>query len=257
MSSSRRFTVVDMAAGFVLFIVIGSVVQSLPGCGLSDARRSAIRMQNTTHVRGIHSGCIFFAQQNSDYFPGFDGSGAEAIGPLPDGPTEVTTRANSGYDPAYRFALLLRMGMVSPEYLISPAEEKGNKVLVAPGGIVSSANFSYAMLRISDPAAKSRNNQWRATNSSSVPVITDRNIGPGAGGAAVSIHEKKWAGSVCYNDNHAVFEPSNVIQTDFKGVFNKKTFADDLFADDKDVTGQMGNDAAMVYQDATAYVNQK
>lgn len=135
--------------------------------------------------------------------------------------------------------------------------------------IVTSENFSYAMLMLSDPDAL-RNNEWDATTNSLAPILSDRNLG-GNNTAdhpsnPASIHDaNRWRGSVAYNDNHVEFEGTNLLRTQYQG--GRVLVDDDLFttgdgrtngaADSATSTLSTGDDAAMVFHDDNSLTNQE
>ena len=88
-------------------------------------------------------------------------------------------------------------------------------------------------------------------------IASDRNIAAAARKDARSPMSDidAWIGGVVYNDNHVSTEEQSVIAETKYGPYRTKN--DDLFADNNDEQGNPNNDAVMVYQDATTYVNQK
>lgn len=258
MKSNHGFTRLEM---FVLLTVcVLGFALVWPMFAGSSRRPRGQQMRNSTHLRGIQSGMVLYAQGNKDFYPGFNNDGSEARNAMHATPGLYGTDSTSGYDVNYRMAILLRGNYFSPEYMLSPNETEPKKT-IQPAENLTTSHFSFALLRISDSNAKGRRDEWKATNNSRAAVGSDRNLGPGAGDKAYSNHttpSEGWRGAVIYNDNHAVFETTNHITTEF-GVHekNNEIKIDDLFADDADPNGKHGNDAAMVYQNDHAYVNQK
>lgn len=258
MKKNHGFTRLEM---FVLLVVcVLGFALVWPMIAGSSSRRHSRHMQNSTHLRGIHSGMVLYAQGNKDFFPGLTSDGSEARSALPASAGTVGTTSTSGYDVNYRLTILLRGSYLSPEYIRSYNETEP-KQAINWGDNLTTSHFSFAMLRISDSNAKGRRDEWRATNNSRAAVASDRNLGSGTSDKAFSNHTTLgagWRGSVVYNDNHAVFETSSLVKTEY-GVHEKdhSIDLDDLFADDADKQGQHGNDAAMVYQNDHTYVNQK
>ena len=258
MKKNHGFTRLEM---FVLLVVCVLAFALLwPMFAGSSRHRHGHQMSNSMHLRGIHSGMVLYAQGNKDFFPGLTNDGSQARTPITAKIAEYGTTSTSGYDVNYRMAILLRGNYFSPEYMLSPNETE-SKSAIKPGENLTSSHFSFALLRISDSNAKGRRDEWKAANNSRAPVGSDRNLGPGAGDKAYSNHTapgEGWRGSVIYNDNHAVFETSNRIKTEYgPRAESHEIDLDDLFADDADKDGKHGNDAAMVYQDDHTYVNQK
>jgi len=263
MSRHQRFTIQDLSAAVVVTVIALVIVNSIVGCdGRGSARRTARAMQDSTHLRGIHTGLVFFASGNKDYYPGVDSNGREAVADVSAKPHEYGFGTAKGRLTAYRMAVLLRANYFPQEYLISPAES--NSLVKTPElgkNFADGEAYSYAMLNISDLDAP-RAGEWRTTQSSSAAVISDRNIGHGADAAtSQSNHTSKgdgWRGAVCYNDNHVQFETTNVIKTEY--ALKGEVAADNLFAD-SDIAIDNGKqtknaDAAMVFMAGDSYVNQ-
>ena len=126
------------------------------------------------------------------------------------------------------------------------------------------ANFSFALLRIDHALLIGRRDQWRDTSNDKAVVLSDRNLADTGGAGARSVHSNDvasgWRGMVAYADNHVVFEvtPTLTSRTNYRPDDDVNPVpVDNLFADDPDAQGRPNADAAMVYQDATTYVNQK
>jgi uncharacterized membrane protein len=210
---------------------------------LGAARKTARQMQNSTQVRGIHSGCVLYAQGNNTYFPGLDVNGDPDAG----NQSLQTRTADRAISTAGRFQILLKNNFFTGEYAISPAETK----TTWQGGRVSEANYSFAMLDISGNNAKGlaeeRASEWRDTINSEAAVISDRLAGgtPGQNNTYRSIHTRQngqgWRGSVGWNDNHVSWETLAILQTTRYGPGDVNS-GDDLFVD---TTG--GSDALMTY----------
>lgn len=121
--SRAGMTIVDVVA------VIACVPCLLAlGAAARDGTRVSARAQlDATQVRGIHQGMVVFAQNNSDYFP---------IPSLLD--RSNTTLSNEVVKdlPRNVASILVFMGIISPEILVSPAE-------VNPG-IVANGAYEYS-----------------------------------------------------------------------------------------------------------------
>lgn len=264
MHRQQGFALTDMLTLVVLGAIFSVYAYCIVGCGEGAQRRTARARQTSSHVRGIHSGSVLFAQGNKDFYPGLDSTGAPATKSMSAAnPSEYGFGTADGSLVAYRMAVLLRGNYFSPEYMKSPSET--NPAIAAPvlgKDFADGAAYSYAMLNITD-ASKPRTGEWRATNNSRAAVISDRNIGGEATGEnAQSIHTAKgegWRGSVCYNDNHANFETSDLLKTEY--ALKGEVIADQLFSDqeiaDDGKTRTAGTDAAMVFTAGDSYVNQQ
>ncbi|MBL4700105.1 MAG: prepilin-type N-terminal cleavage/methylation domain-containing protein [Phycisphaeraceae bacterium] len=210
----HAFTLIEL-------LVVISIIALLIGIllpALGAARRTARQMQNSTQVRGIHTGLVLFSQGNNTYYPGKNSIGkpfAFTGYTVPGFSSSITVEA--------RFQELLDDNYFTGEYVISPSETKTRWT----SGLVATANYSYALLRIANAGVndKQRSAEWRDTSNSEAPIITDRakdNNGAifvgGVGTAAQpikSVHTNptsntnEWRGSVGFNDNHVTFEATH------------------------------------------------
>lgn len=165
---------------------------------LGAARRAAQQMKNTTQVRQVVMGMTSHSQNNGGYYPGIDSSSF---------PVDLTVEG--------RYAELLDLNYFSGDVLISPSETK----TVWQSGPVTTANYSHALLDISDPGP--RRSAWSNyyIGALPAPVISDRNTGTsGAAQDVMSIHTGypgDWRGSVGFNDGHATFENYHELQTQY------------------------------------------
>jgi hypothetical protein len=164
--------------------------------------------------------------------------------------------SDGGY-PAYRFAVILDTGNLPPRNAIHPAEADIKQEAV-PGAEVTTANFSYAMLRLD---AEGRLAEWRETINPDAPVLSDRMIGTVASPQSVWTQpgEGRWAGHVIFNDGRAewIDAASPVIRNTRYG--DGATVAvDHLFMpDDADAKGNTDTNAAMVFATDRDHENQK
>ena len=204
--------------GITLVPVVLMIGILLPALGA--ARRAARQMVNTTQVRGIMQGTITYGGTNQGYYPGLDSRG---------NPIDLTVEG--------RFAEMLDQNLFSGEYLISPSETK----IIWQAGPVTTDNYSYAMLDVSDDGG--RRKEWRQKMNNMAIAISDRNTGTsGASTDVMSIHTGypgDWAGSVGFNDGSATFENYHELQTQYgSGPVNPN---DNLF----EIAGN--DDAMMIY----------
>lgn len=218
------------------------------------ARSRARQMENSIRIKGIHSGCVLFAQGNADRYPGLKADGTYA-NPVTAAPTVYGSGGLDGSHPATRYAILMNNNYFTAEWAHSPIES--GKTDAQFGKAVTHANFSYAMLQI-EPGT-TRTNEWLATTNSQAVAISDRNKGEDSSAAAAeSIHGQPWKGGVAYNDNHVEFADSHILTTKYSG--GAELEADNLFVagdtTDGAPAGAKQYDAAMVFQDATTLVNQ-
>jgi type II secretory pathway pseudopilin PulG len=208
-SRRRGFTLTQLIVVIVTIFVI--IMALLPMLGA--LRRNARSMQNGTQLRGIHQSIVIYSQGNNGWYPGFDRDGV-----LIDASTE------------YRFEVLLKNNHFSAPYMIDPKES----ATVWKNGPVTHDNYSYAMLCIEDAVADAgRRAEWRNTNNPNAAVISDRNIGvpPDYKSLFTDTHHGDgigWIGNVAWNDNHASFEPSHVLESTKYGDAAANT-SDNLF----------------------------
>ncbi len=190
------------------------------------------QMQNSTQVRGIIQGCILYAQDNNEYYPGLTSTGGSNIPSVSD-PTLYTVLPND-QSVANRLAILLNGNFFMPEYMRSPSETTP-KNAPALGGPLTTGNFSYAMLQISGTP---RDAEWKATTQTLAAVIGDRSLGGNL--TTTSIHvasttdpataPNDWRGSVGWNDTHTEYMTSALMpNTKYGQTLNTN---DNLFVDE-------------------------
>ena len=201
------FTVV-LALPFLVGILLPS---------LGAARQNAQRMENNTRLRGIHQGCVQYAQGNQQKFPGLAG---DLEDPAITNPRWTSTR----------FSILWHNNYFTADFIISPLEQ-----LVEANTVVTTDNFSYSMLEIAQ-GQSSRINEWGATANSEGAVISDRSNAIDPALSTTSIHvttssasSNNWRGGVAWNDNHVTFETSGVLER--TRYHTMPTTDDDLFVD--------------------------
>ena len=208
-------------------------------------------MLNSTQVRSIHQGEIFFAQNNNGWYTGFDRNGKLDTGHVFNGLPQSTDW--NGYDqstpraPAWRLRRLLENGYFDGPYCVSDAEAK---LFWAPGQSMDPTKFSWAFLKIEGEADSPRKQEHKETNNSEAVVLSDRAIRNGSGYRSVHtdppLDTVKWFGSVCWGDNHVTFEPRAVLMTNYSGCAN----ADDNLFTESNPSGRPNAEAAMAWKSA-------
>ncbi|MCC7408957.1 MAG: type II secretion system protein [Phycisphaeraceae bacterium] len=217
-SRRRAFTLIEMLVVIsIIALLIGILLPSL-----GTARRQARRMENTSRVRGIHQAMRGFASSNGNAMPGLTGKGGQL--PNSDG---TTNSSGDGMTVQGRYAVMLKAKLVSPEFIISPMDNTGDRVVWEPGqkfeNKVTQFNYSYALLSIY-PWPRKDGRAWRYKEWGGISqlndkaiMVCDRNIGKGTNPpaeepnppdplTATSIHNStKWEGSCAWNDGTATF----------------------------------------------------
>lgn len=229
--------------GFTLIelLVVISIIALLIGIllpALGAARQSARKMQNSTHLRGIHQSMFAYATGNKEYLPGLD-DGGQVQRLLPGGSFAAVAPVG-GASVEGRFWLVLDGDYVSGDYVVSPAESreawepKTSGATNEPSTLdaTNTPKYSYAMLRIADDAVANnatarptgngnRTDAWRSDLNSQTVLISDR--AKQDGGSLYSLFTKKpegagdddWGGSILWGDNHVTFENTHQVDTVF------------------------------------------
>jgi len=222
----RAFTAIELIVVLTV-VVVGLVVVGLVLPLLGRPRGHARSMQNSTQVRGIHSGLVLFAQGNNTYYPGLG----------PEGGSGESVNGDSALTVENRMRLLIEDNYFTGEYIISPSETKPE---YDGTGRLAKENNSYALLALTGEGERVK--EWRETSNSESVVVADRAISTEHG--LVSVHTRKagevdlWRGSVGFNDNHVEFRSTVVLPTKYGAATNE---FDNLF----EAAGN--DDAAMAY----------
>jgi len=212
----KAFTLIELLV--VISIIALLIAILLPALGA--ARETARRMQNSTHLRGIHQGLYNYSQENKGYYPGIvlTANGPDTLNntqfPLafPElGSGVINSETNRG-----RMGILVVKGYITSEYAISPSEINSAMTPWQQGTDFTEANNSYALLNIQD--RQGRRLEWQDTANSQAFIGSDRNTTkPTNISAPESVHTEvgsgEWAGGVVWNDGHTAFEQSHIMET--------------------------------------------
>lgn len=246
MRRHRGFTLIEL-------LVVISIIALLVGIllpALGSARRTARRVQNATHIRGIHQGLVNHSAGNKEWFAGVSSYGriTNSSGTVNDGLQAYTGVDGAPYDypagtgislPSTRLAILLNGNYFTPEYAISPAETRlGTDVATeivrapielnyVPSMTADGGNCSYAWLHVEE-GITGRYNTWKDNSNGSAIVLSDRGLVTAAnqgGLTTTSIHVsvdgdaagdtasgvQNWNGNITFNDNSTRWETSAAV----------------------------------------------
>lgn len=193
-----------------------SNVGLLPAVGAS--RRTARRMQNATQIRGIQMGFVLFSNSNNSFYPGYDTDGRDDFAAMAATRTGWGSGALHKDDISKVYALMLTGEFFTPEYIVSPADtltpsRSTGKITLTNRG------YSYALLDMTAAAPGNRRREWKDTNNSQAPTVSDPSSdirSEAEGLSTVTYHsdisasegnsDTDYEGSVAWNDNHVTFE---------------------------------------------------
>lgn len=188
-------------AGFVLGLVsIGEALVLLFVAANRMTYLRAMEMKNASQLRGFHQSTVIYASSNMTYMPGLNSKGV----PHADGPT--TGFSGPGESVSGRFYIMLNGNMVPGDLLVNPRDA----ITKYTTGRVTAANYSYAMLCITDAVADAgRRAEWRDLANAQAVMLSDRNTGASAADAAVrsawNQTPGRWRGNTVWGDNHVEF----------------------------------------------------
>ncbi|MEM6553877.1 MAG: hypothetical protein AAF750_17310 [Planctomycetota bacterium] len=244
--SVRGFGLMELLVVLGVLVVLGSVALATT----VNNRRSARQATNNTQLRGIHQGCVIYAQGNKSNFPGLTGAGE----PLPG--NQIQWRARDGRHTASRFAVLLAANMFTPEYIINPADAAAGEFPMwnhndAPKDgnedLLTTDHHSYASLNTNgvEGQVNERVKEWSETLNTRAVILSDRNTGVDGARQASSVWTERdsgeWRGAVVRNDNSTAFETTHEIDWTQYGNGRENERGDSLFESDG------GADALMTF----------
>ena len=222
MKHQRGFTLIELLV--VISIIALLIAILLPALGA--ARRTARSLQSNTQVRGIQQGMFTYATSNKSLFPGLDKLSDESDEACTDADridSYSSGGTHAGGHVAARYAICLEDDLFTPDYLISPFEINADVQVWEEGTVYTETTgsfFSYSLPRIqrnpgTNQMSQGRMREWRAEANASAVVVSDRLLGDGPGGVAVSVFNSdthislqaadqpgQWTGGISFNDNH-------------------------------------------------------
>ena len=219
---SSRFSLIDaIAIGFIGLLVAAAVIAVLPGLMARPYQHGGRRqMPSNTQLRGVHQTMVVYAQNNGNWYPGFDRAGN-----MVDASVE------------YRYKVLLDANLITGDYLLSPTETKTEWTT----GPVTRDNYSFAMLDVDAPGERAK--EWQETLHAEAALLSDRNTGSDTGSHISSVHtttnKGDWRGSIAWGDNHTAFSTTHLLNTQYGSA--PPLTNDNLFED------AGGYDAMMIY----------
>ena len=246
MKTRKGFTLIEL-------LVVISIIALLIGIllpALGAARRTARQMQSNTQIRGIGQAMFTFSQSNGEYLPGLDADGKVVGIPQRPGGGGDINNGSEGAAVGTRHYLMLANDFFTGDYAISPVETK--TAWDNEDENCTRTNRSFSMLKISDSVAGNGTTQrpegngqrtrvWRGELSTNTPIMSDRaQNGSGSDQTALttgiySIHTSEptsgndWRGSVLWADNHAGFESTHELDTQYGN--GEALEQDNLFTD--------------------------
>jgi prepilin-type N-terminal cleavage/methylation domain-containing protein len=210
MRKLRAFTLIELLVVIaIIALLIGILVPSL-----AAARRAAMKMRNSTQVRGVVHAYILWSDANSTTND-LPGGITAAIGNYPVNATDTTVVGRF-------WALLAAAGTdpLNPKMIINPISSgtdtlwtNTSSTAINPGVTTynqvspnfASNNVSYALL------ATAMGTEWKNNINAGCPLVCDRNRATTAAAAYSSWSGAAswWQGNVGWGDGHATSENSS------------------------------------------------
>lgn len=209
----ERFSLRDLLILGLALVVMASVFVAACENPFSPPR-SRTRMRNGTRARGIQQACVLYSQSNNEHYPGYDSDGNDDFAPLQATANRWGSNALTDDDIGKVYALLINAEMFTAGYVVSPDDDWTVAAKESPvRGVITPANYSYALLDMNDPGSN-RRNEWRDTNNSQAPLVADPsadirpmyNVTYLSSELAYKNSDTAYKGNIAWNDNHVTFE---------------------------------------------------
>lgn len=225
MRHRSAMTLIDTLFMLLTFIAVAGTVLPI----ISRSSMNTRQRQNSTQIRGIHSGRVLYAQGNNSHYVGIKSDGLNI-----DPTVGLTTQG--------RVQKLIEDNYFTVEYARSPSENQ-------------TGTTSYAMLQVNRSDDETtvlkggRNKERKDTTNPKSIVISDRAVDHGSHYSYIkSIRTNpkpqvsEWHGEVGWNDNHVTLEKTFTLQTQYGP---SRHTADNLFG--RSSNAKTGDDAFMVW----------
>jgi type II secretory pathway pseudopilin PulG len=188
----RGNSIIEVLMVFVILAAVVAVVMAL--FWVPRQRRHDPRVRNSLQVSSIVKALSIYASEHGHGFSGVDADG------------DVTDA-----DPAARLFALVSSSSdpLDPKLLVNRVDS----VTTVWDGVspFTSANYSYALLDISEPGL--RRKRWINEMNASTPLVSDRNTATDGKSTASVWNPTSWEGSIGWGDGHVRYERSPVQDT--------------------------------------------
>ena len=241
MYRNQAFTLAELAV-IVIVVCVALVITVAISTGGTRCR-GGHQLQNRTQTRGIQQGMSTFASGNGGYYPGLDSSG-NLKPAITATAKEYGAAAPTNADQSIVYAILLTNSFFTPDYAVS-TKETDSAIVAAPAitdvATIDQRRYSYALLQFAGSDNGGRRKEWRNTENSQCPAVTDRSMAIDPFLKTTSIHTQttvadsaQWEGNIAWNDNHVTYETTGLInagKTKVGDAAGSVDEVDDLFLD--------------------------